>query len=302
MKQNSRILDFTQNFFLTGLLPHTNYRFVLGRATALARELGAIHGASPAMSALMGEVTLGAFFLSTHTGKQESSTVSLHLECQEPVKRIMGFARSEGALRAYGVHPEARWEGDVASLFTGGILRVNRWKNETSQVYSSAVEMRGVPLDKNLEEYVGRSEQIQTFLKIVREEEGEGSGDISGYMFQALPDATADDTDAVLSIVETHSPRHILDEILSSGALERKELADRVPFLGTSILRTGQFYTYCDCNRSKIESLIIGLQREYVEEVIREEGVFEAACQFCNRRYRFSEREVDEIFEKGEGR
>lgn len=301
MKSPHDLIDPNQNFFTMGILPHHNYRFVIARNTAVAREVGRRHNASLPVTALFGEVMLGAFFLSTHSGKQEETTISLHIECQEPVSRIIGFAKSSGGMRAHSTHPDAVWDGALRIGRGTGLLRVNRWIQNTKKLYSSAIEMRDVDLDKNLEEYIGRSEQIQSFLKISTNFSSIESLQISGYLFQAMPGASADDTDAVLDIIQRNRAEELIEEILSSGKEEKKKIVKGSDFLNASVLRTGQFYSYCDCSREKIAHLIQSMDAPYVESILEEHGFFEATCEFCKKSYRFTPEQVRDLYQEEGG-
>ena len=295
MKSPYDLIDPRQNFFTLGILPNHNYRFILARNTAVAREVGRQHNASLPVTALFGEVMLGAFFLSTHSGKQEETTISLHIECQEPINRVIGFAKSSGGMRAHATHPEALWDGALRVGRGSGLLRVNRWVQNTKQIYSSAIEMRDVDLDKNLEEFIGRSEQIQSFLKISTNFSSIESLQVSGYLFQAMPGASADDTDAVLDIIQRNSAEELIEEILSSGTEEKKDIKKGSDFLNASVLRTGQFFFYCDCSREKIAHLIRGMDATYLESILEEHGFFEATCEFCKKSYRFTPEQVQNL-------
>lgn len=286
-------LHTRDNFFVSGVIPDKHYRFVIARNSAIAREAADRHKASQQIASIMGETMLGAFFLSTHATKQIDTTVSLHLECDAPIYRIISFADNSGDMRSYPGKPDSEFD-DHEPLFSG-IMRVNRWVREATKIYSSAVEMRKVPIYKNLEEFIGKSEQIQSFIKIDSEKDENGDLQISGYMFQALPDASADDTDSILDMLNNVSAKFVLDGILS-GTEDRKLPPESSNiFLEAKILRTGYFEFRCDCNRSKIAGLIRAMKREEVESILGEHGKIEAACEFCKTKYVFTAEEATSL-------
>jgi molecular chaperone Hsp33 len=293
------IPDDRNNFFVNGILRDRNYRFVVAKISSVAQEMASRHASSPMVSMLLGEAMLGAFFLASHTGKQRERAVSLHLECSGPVRRIIAFANAFGGVRAMPGVPDAVWKGPVALGRGTGMMTVHRWLEEGGRVYTSSTEMRHESLSRSLEEFLGRSEQIQSFLRI---ETGSGSKDgtvVSGYLFQALPGASADDTDAILDMLEKIIPSHLIGEFGSfdnqGGA---KGFTDGV-LRNAIILNVGQFYLYCDCSRTKIASVLVSLGRSSAEEVLREYGEIEVVCEFCKKRYEFTPGDVEELFRGG---
>lgn len=299
MKLNPEILDDRQNFFATGILPDYNYRFVLARNSAVTKEIAKVHGASDQAAALIGEVMTGAYFLASHSLKQELITISLHLECEGPIKRIMGYANSSGGIRGLAASADAVWDGPLAKGKKRGIITVHKWIDQINLIYSSSVEMRDVPVEKNLEEYLGKSEQIQSFIKIRSRFESGAIKDVSGYLFQALPEASFEDSDRVAEMVNAADPHEMLDGILYTDInMQIGKQPDEV-FRNARILKTGKFYHYCGCSRKKVQDMIISMGRDSAEETIQSEGFIEAQCEFCKTKYQFTPEEIYGLFDDG---
>lgn len=295
MTPDPKILNPDRNFFVSGILKDKNYRFVLGRNTAVALETAERHGASMKVAGIMGEIMLGAFFLSTHTGKQIDTTISLHLETTPSLGRIIAFAGSNGSMRAYVSNPDARFGENIGEILDRKLLHVNRWLGQTKRVYQSAVEMRNAPIYKNLEEYIGRSEQIQTFLKLENNlNDNDDGGNVSGYLFQALPEATHDNTDAVLQMLDGVGADEIIDSLM--GDSEHRQLTGRHKSLQAHVNHTGQFFFFCDCNRKKIENIILNMGREEAFHILEEHGNIETACEFCKTKYIFDKNDIEILF------
>lgn len=290
-----RALDPLYNFFTIGTLPDLNFRFVLARNTAIANEIAARFDATPDVEALMGKAMLGAFFLCTHAAKQKN-TVSLHFECEGPVRRLIAFAGSDGALRAMAAEPHARWDGPIEAGKGAGVLRVNRWNESGKLLYSSAVEFRDAGIDRNVEEFIGRSEQIQTFLRLETSRGAERLDQVSGYMFQALPGATADHVDAVLAMIGDKSPGQLITAMLAGDAFGGRMRPMEGGMESVSVLKNGSFRSYCDCSRHKVERILVIMGREAVLAMAAERGEVEVICEFCKRTYTLSPEEASGLF------
>jgi len=52
----------------------------------------------------------------------------------------------------------------------------------------------------------------------------------------------------------------------------------------------------CSCSRQRTEGALISLGREEVLDISAEQGLVMITCQFCAQEYRFTERDIDSLF------
>ena len=52
----------------------------------------------------------------------------------------------------------------------------------------------------------------------------------------------------------------------------------------------------CACSRERVRSMLVGLGREEIEDIIAERGDVEVGCDFCGLHYRFDTVDVGEMF------
>ena len=285
--------------YAVGILPERNFRFALARISSVAREIADMHSARPRVAALMGESILGSFFLALHSHKEDDLTVSVQMECRGPVKRLISFASSYGAVRALPGKPDAEWSGDLYAGKGSGIMNVNRWRENNNKVYSSSVEMRDKGIDRNLEEFVARSEQIQGFVGLESSLSEEKLEQVSGYFFWAMPGATADDVDQILELTKGKDARPIVDELLgidSGGG--RLRTPGETAVESVKVLRTGSFYFQCKCDVKKIENMLFLLGRDEVNDILHTEGFVAVSCEFCKKRYEFNREQTTRLFQE----
>jgi len=288
-------MHLNENFFTAGVLPARNYRFVLGRNTALTRECGLHHGASSQMTALMGEAMLGAFFIATYAAKNGDLIVSIQMECAGPARRIIAFASNNGDCRSYALSPDAVWGGSLEEGKGAGVLSVNRWRDGNRKLYTSAVEMRDASIAENISDFVKNSDQVAGFIDIRTEMNADGVSCVSGYLFEALPEADEHDREAIRNLIGEREPERIIRDMLGdssggeriSGGLRRAE--------SVKILSAGSFRRYCDCTSSKIENMLLLLGAEELREILNEKGFVEIFCEFCKKRYYYEQKEIEEL-------
>ena len=281
------------NRFITGILPDQNYRFILGSLTDVALEVGSVLEASPQITALMGESMLAAFFLAGHNEKATGTTVGIDMQCKGPADKLLSFASSEGIVRAFCSHPDATWEDSLYSGKKDGLFTVNRFVDDGRKIYSSSVEMHDLPLEKNIEEYLGRSDQKLGFIRLETTMQKDLILDISGFSFEALPGASVEDSDRVIEMIRQMRPSDMVG-LLSDGDGERRKFHSSLSRV--KILKTGSFEYRCDCNRQKVERVLLAMGRQSIEDLIVEKGSVEVFCEFCKRRYEFLGSEVERLF------
>ena len=54
----------------------------------------------------------------------------------------------------------------------------------------------------------------------------------------------------------------------------------------------------CNCNRKKIEKVLISLGRQEIKDMIDEGQEIEVNCHFCNTHYKFSVEELKGLYRK----
>lgn len=285
------------DFFITGILPELNFRFVLAHLGHLVGQVARQQGADPQIGRQLGETMLAAFFLAQQSTKDHAATLSLHLELEGPPHRLICFARSDGGLRS--TVSEAQGKLEPTHIWSGlgkSILHVNLWLSSATdkKKYSSAIQLREADLVKNIQEYIAQSDQILTFLDI-QSTSCNAILNIAGYFFQALPDTSADQVDAMLQMLRKRNPAELIDDILNperAGNLAKLETARNL-----RILKQGGFYAYCDCNRDKIEAIVRLMGRKEVDMVFERFGHLEIACEFCKKKYNVARNTLDQIFQ-----
>ena len=170
-----------------------------------------------------------------------------------------------------------------------GQLKVSRWFSD-SQVYTSSVEMRDMPLSHNLEDYMTRSDQIQAFVKMESRIGSEAPLSIAGAMIQALPDASVQNTVRAVDWLEEAWPN------LQNGFSLPAETPAEIHSTTLKVLSVGQFQFYCDCTSARVRNMLRLLGREDMDALLQEQGQVEVHCEFCGKRYAYGASEMDAIF------
>lgn len=149
-------------------------------------------------------------------------------------------------------------------------------------------------LSQALEHYMLQSEQLDTRMVLAADQ-----STAAGILIQRLPRKGLQDD---YQIGQDEDFNHLATLL---GTVEQTELLELSP---ATLLRrlfweeTLQGFPpqpvsfRCSCDRSRVAQMLIGLGREEVEDIIRDEEHVEVACDFCGANYQFDAVDAAELF------
>ncbi|MCH9691415.1 MAG: Hsp33 family molecular chaperone HslO [Gammaproteobacteria bacterium] len=255
------------------------------------REILSHNPLPPTVAKLLGEFLAAACLLST-TLKFEG-TLSLQASGEGEVPMIVAECTHHRDLR--GIARLAKG----AEITEGATL--HQLVGDKSALMITIVPQRGeryqgvVPLQRGtlaecLEDYFSQSEQLATRFWIEA-----GTDSVGGLMLQALPGS--DDADSR----ETWETAAQLAATVT--ATELQQLAHEVLVhrlfheLGPRSFGSSKFRFKCSCSPERSARALIAMGAEEVYQLLSQQsGEITADCQFCNRRYRFNQAQVEALF------
>ncbi len=268
---------------------------VRGEIVQLDEVLAAIcehHAYPPAVARLLGEAAAAAALMCATI--RSDGVLSLQVEGGEEAAVSMLLVQidaADGTLRGTARYRGEPGRGGLAELCAGGRLAITI-EPEEGQRYQGVVGLDEGGLAATLEGYFRDSEQLPTRLHLACD--GRRAG---GLLLQRLPASggtrpTEDDPDAwdrIGYLAETLTDRELLERP-AHEVLHRLFHQETVRVFEP---RTLAFQ--CRCSAGRIASILRGLGREEVEQVLAEEGVVEVRCQFCGATYRYDRVDVAQV-------
>lgn len=108
-----------------------------------------------------------------------------------------------------------------------------------------------------------------------------------------MPDATDEDISNVeKGIFESGAISKMLDEDLSLIDIAKKVTGDK----NIKIIEDCKTPIYkCDCSKEKMTNALRSIGKNELENIIKEDGKAEIICHFCNKKYNFDKKELEEI-------
>jgi molecular chaperone Hsp33 len=237
--------------------------------------------------------TLAASALLTGNIKFEGA-LSIQLKSRGAVPLLFAECSHDGRLRGL-----ARWQDEVPADFrltdagTEPILAITIENSTSGQRYQGLVPVENADLSVLFERYFERSEQLPTRIFLCAD------GDrCAGLMLQLLPADGAMEHDA-----DAWNRVGILLDTLDAGellTLSAEELLLRLFHEESVRVHAPRPLEFgCRCSRERVAGVLQSLGRDEAGAALRDDGVVEVTCEFCNTRYRFDRVDVEQLFAAG---
>lgn len=283
-----------------------NARFFVVDSTDVVQEALNIHKCSPtAIDAFGRLLTAGIIMGSTLKG---DDLLTLRTDTNGPVNNMVVTADSNGGVKGYLSNPEVdvplkdNGKSDVASLVGKGILKIIKDLG-LKEPYVGLSEIKSGEIAQDIAYYYYNSEQTPTVIalgvKLKDEKTVEYAG---GYMVQLLPNAEESFIDALERKIQAIRP---MTELMAGG-MDIKRIAkllyedmdsenNEKLVEDYNILEEKEVHYSCNCNSDKFYRGLMTLGKAELKEIFDERDEIEAECHFCDKKYKFTKKDFEEI-------
>ena len=236
----------------------------------------------------LGEL-MAASALLTATLKMNGSLV-LQIQSKGVLKLLVVECTSE-----FGIRATAKWNGDISDeqnlfdLIEHGQFVITLDPKDGGQTYQGIVPIEGDDISTILENYMLRSEQIDT--KIWLASDGKSA---AGMLLQKLPDTMNQVSRSEESV------EHDVDAWNRVGHLADTITNEELLNLDTETLLHRLFHEedlrlfeasntkfFCSCTRTSVANMLRMLGNDEISDILEEQGKIEVNCDFCNTHYQF---------------
>lgn len=244
----------------------------------------------------LGEL-MAASALLTATLKMSGSLV-LQIQSKGALKLLVVECNSE-----FGIRATAKWKGEVSDeqnlfdLISHGQFMITLDPKDGRQAYQGIVPLEGDSISTILENYMLRSEQIDTRIWLHCD-----GNSAAGMLLQKLPET-------MNQITQTEDlSSQDLDAWNRIGHLAGTITDDELLNLPTEILLKRLFHEedvrlfeasntkfYCSCSRESVSGMLRMLGNEEITSIIEEQGKIEVNCDFCNAHYSFDKVDATQL-------
>lgn len=253
-----------------------------------------IHGFSRSVAVAMGKaLTVTAFMSGNFKGAGNKLTIIIDGNGAGGKMVLCGDFGAK--VRGYIENPRA-CEGADAEVpqIVGKDGALNVIKDfGLKEPYNGLSQLVNGNIDEDFAYYFTASEQLPSAVALGVKMEGDECVKAGGIIVQPMPNCSPEEIFVLEDIVSNFTN---VGELLCEKSAE--EIMDfyfghfqisRLPDICEEYL--------CSCSRDRIESMLITLGKEEALEIVRSQGRIEVGCEFCNRKYVFTEDDVKRLFE-----
>jgi len=214
--------------------------------------------------------------------RKDAGRITLQVQGSGQVKLLVADCTADLKIRGM-----AQYEGEEASLGDGR-LALTFENLATGQIYQSLVPLEGASMAEIFENYLQRSEQRTSFLRLFADEKA-----VCGLLLEKLPGADAKDADGWNRVLHLARTLALAESV---NAQPYDLLVRLFPEELLRVFRLDAVSYHCPFNVESVERVLRGLGRAEVESILEEQGEVVVKNEMCNHEYRFNRDDVEALF------
>ena len=258
------------------------------------------HDTTPVATAALGRLLIGGAMMGPML-KGEKDVLTLQVHASGPLQGMTVTADAFGHVKGYVNNPyvdlplNAKGKLDVAGAVGVGFMNVIKDLG-LKEPYVGQTVLQTSEIAEDLTFYFATSEQVPSSVGLgVLVGKDYHVAQAGGFIIQLMPfadDKVIDkleenlkEVDSVTKLLaEGLTPEQLLEKVLAGFDVE---FNDKIPMS-----------FYCDCNKSRVEKVLISVGKKDLQEMIADGKPIEVNCHFCNTNYTFEVDELKEIYKK----
>ena len=260
-----------------------------------------IHKTLPVATAALGRTLMAASMMGDML-KEKDGSVTLQIKGGGPLGAITAVSDSRGNPRGYlqngQVDIPRKYQGKLdvgTAVGSSGSLTVMKDMG-LKEPYIGSVQLVSGEIAEDITAYFVESEQVPTACALgVLVDKDQSVAAAGGYLVQLLPGA---DESAIQRLEESIARLGPVTDALHGGA-DAVQLLERVlEGQEPELLERRPVAYKCYCSRERVSRAIISMGKEEMQSLIEEQGGAEQTCQFCDKVYRFTKEDLQELLEE----
>lgn len=269
--------------------------------TELVEKARKTHNLTKTASAVLGR-TLSAGIILAEDMKNEKDSITVNINGDGPVGRIVATAKNNGKIKGYVQNPnadadvrESDGKLDVSGLVGNGALTVVRDLG-MREPYVGQVPLVSGEIAEDFANYLYTSDQVPSVVGLgVLVDTDLTIKSSGGFILQLMPGASEE---TICKIEENLKDLPTVTQMIESG-FNAEDILNRVmQGFEMKILNKKEISFDCDCSKEKVEDALVSLGTKEIEEIIKEDKKAEIQCHFCNTFYNFDEEDLNKILLK----
>ncbi|MEL6343825.1 MAG: Hsp33 family molecular chaperone HslO [Myxococcota bacterium] len=263
-----------------GMTADSAVRFLAVDATDAVNEAQRRHGLNAAAARLMGDIMVAGLMMSAYIKGEERLT--LQLQADTPRLALICDVDAEGGTRARMTPRSlpASWTGVI-----DGVLMVIK-HNANKELYRGMTGIERADMTHALMRHLTESSQVDALLRLHTELDDAGTVVFSGgLLVERMPPAKDLPHLEPEAFAAHYGAIQRMDAAQIRAAIAEGALLD-APLL---VMESRPLTWRCRCSVERIESMLVALGPEELQDMIEKDHGAEVTCHFCNETYAISE-------------
>ena len=273
-------------------------RIIAGITTNLVNEGTKIHECTPVAAAGFGRMLTAGALMGT-TLKSEKEVITLKINGNGEVNGITVTAHNDASVKGFIGNPyidrplNEKGKLDVGgAIGTDGILYVIKDLG-LKDPYVGQVPIQTGEIAEDFAYYFTVSEQTPSAVSLgVLVDKDLSIKAAGGFIVQMMPGADELLADLITYRLEEIPP---ITTLISEGKTIEEIVEYIFDGMDLKILDSIKPEYKCDCSRERVEKALISVGKETLQEIYDDEKTEEIVCNFCNKKYEFTNKEIGEL-------
>lgn len=257
------------------------------------------HDTSKVVTAALGR-TLTATSMMGLMMKNEKDELTVIIRGGGPIGTILVTSDSKGMVRGYPQNPQVYVENYpngklnvAAAVGNDGYVQVIKDLG-LKEPYTGSYPLVSGEIAEDFTHYFAISEQTPSVVSLgvlTKETEVEQAG---GFIIQLMPFASEE---TISTIERNVSNLPSITNLLKDGNKPEDILEIILKDLDPKILDMCEVGFKCTCSKDRVSKVLSSIGKKELETIIKEDKQAEISCQFCNKKYQFTEEELLAVLE-----
>lgn len=274
------------DYIIRTIINSGGIRIIAASLPVLAAKVCHLQGTSPTATVALGRGLVAAALMGALL--KPDQRVALKFEGNGDLRKLIVEAEYGGIVRGCVGNPDADSEPVNGSwnvpgiIGRAGFLTVSKDIGIGGEPYRGMVQLQTSEIGNDLAFYLTDSEQIPSAvgLGVILDANGKIT-ECGGFLVQALPGATEEQIDEVMSAISSLSP---ISGILADGGAELL-VSSLFSDAAYTVLEKNMLQFSCGCSEEKVMKALASLPKKEIEDMIMENKPTGVKCEFCKQNY-----------------
>ena len=271
---------------------------ICANTTNLVEIARKTHDLSPVVTAAFGRMLTITSIMGLNM-KNETDKLTVQIKGNGEIGKMLVVANNKPEVKGYVENPCVDLPlNEFGKLDVGGAVGFSGYLNVIKDIglkepYIGMSDLVSGEIGDDFANYFVNSEQTKSAVGVGVLVDSKGVKQAGGYLITAMPDATDEDiSNLEQAIFKAGAISKMLDEKLSLIGIVKKVTGDK----NAKVLKENINPEYkCDCSKEKFEKSLITIGKKDLEEILTIDKKAEIVCHFCNSKYQYNEKELENI-------